>query len=400
MKVKKNIDIYLTSKRPVRTIDVVQFDTGVQLVFTLKDFTIPDGSSATLYVQKPSGRFVYQDFNITVAINTITIDLENQALTEYGEISYQVSIENGTDTVTTFTGMMIVQRSLKDSGAIKSGTVVRAFDELTVEKLAEFQARAETAANGVIATIPEDYTEMTAKVNESANAIKGKLSGAVVVADDVSPVEHYPNVKVHGKNLFDISKISVMSPSVSAYVSTVGDDYIIITTPNGYTSNGYCTISRPLKEFCPSLEIGKTYVVNAITASNSANIYLPKVGKSWVFGQKMIMTEDILNSSVTFYGLSAQHNQGVGNCKISNIQIEEGSTATEYTPYVDPSTVKVTAGGVTYTPNTDGTINGISSTVLADGISTEAEGITIECEYNKDTNKVISKLADALGITI
>ena len=84
MKVTKNIDIYLIGKRPVKVIDVVQYDTGIQLVFTVKDFTIPSGATATLYVQKPSGKFVYQKENITIANNTITVDLENQALTEYG----------------------------------------------------------------------------------------------------------------------------------------------------------------------------------------------------------------------------------------------------------------------------------------------------------------------------
>ena len=61
MKATKEIEIYLTKKRNVRQIDVVQYDTGIQLVFTVKDFTIPSGATATLYVQKPSGKFVYQE---------------------------------------------------------------------------------------------------------------------------------------------------------------------------------------------------------------------------------------------------------------------------------------------------------------------------------------------------
>jgi len=116
MKVTKQIEVYLLRKRNIRPVDVVQYDTGVELVFSVKDFVIPGGTTATLYVQKPSGKFVYQEKNITVASDTVTVDLENQAITEYGRVGYQVTLKNGSDTVTTFAGLMNVEKSLKDSG--------------------------------------------------------------------------------------------------------------------------------------------------------------------------------------------------------------------------------------------------------------------------------------------
>lgn len=384
MKVKKNIDIYLTSKRPVRTIDVVQYDTGIQLVFTVKDFTLPSGSSATLFVQKPSGKFVYQNDNITVAENAITISLENQALTEYGEIPYQVSIENGTDTVTTFTGLMNVQRSLKDSGAIKSGTVVRAFDELTVEKLAEFQARAETAANGVIATIPEDYTEMTAKVNESANAIKGSLSGAVVRVDDVSPVEHYPKVKVIcpedvdpstvtvtrcGKNLLNLDNVTGnVSGTYRGWLVNPEEDNIVMSISDNDPSIAMTGIYLGLNE-------------NGINAN---------YGYEWIVEDGKINRE-YLSGKYKYVSIFPNNDYTVNQLKKRfNIQVEFGTEPTTYEP----------SSHQQQTPNTDGTINGITSLSPTMTLLTDTEGVTIECEYNKDTNKVISKLAEALGITI
>jgi hypothetical protein len=70
-------------------------------------------------------------------------------------------------------------------------------------------------------------------------------------------------------------------------------------------------------------------------------MYLPGIQKSWIFGMAMVMTEAILNSAMTFYGLSAMGGYGTGDCRISNIQIETGETATDYEPYIDPSTVTV-----------------------------------------------------------
>ena len=181
--------------------------------------------------------------------------------------------------------------------------------------------------------------------NVTANAIKETASGEIIRVDDVSHFEHQMNVKVHGKNFFDISKIRTTTSPVNAVISEVGEDYIIITTNDDYTGNGFSTTTQPLKEVCPNLEIGKTYTLSATTESNSTNIYFSGIGKSWVFGKTMVVTEELLNSPLTFYGLSTMHGYGTGDCRISNIQIEEGETATEYEPYIAPETVKVTRCG-------------------------------------------------------
>lgn len=406
MKVTKNIDIYLTNKRPVKTIDVVQGDTGIQLVFTLKDFTIPSGSKATLYVQKPSGKFVYQNENITVLANTITIDLENQALTEYGEIPYQVSIENGADTVTTFTGIMIVQPSLKDSGAIKSGTVVRAFDELTVEKLAEFQERAETAATGVIATIPEDYTKVTAKVNQLANAIKGNLSGEVVAADDVSPVEHEMVVKVVcpdgiepttvnvrrcGKNLFDITNFIGKVNTVNGVTAQVMEDGCVHVSGSPIDTSVSTTIDLSHNKDTQKFPKG-TYVYsnNAIRANENI-LCFPQANNSitgsWL--ANFLPTGGEISTEFSIRHIVVFIKQGVTGDVSSKfyLQVESGNNATEFEPFKDIST---------HTPSSDGTVSGMTSLSPNMTILTDTDGVTIECEYNKDTNKVIQKLVNAI----
>lgn len=213
---------------------------------------------------------------------------------------------------------------------------------------AQDDAMAQIEAKGAstLATIPEGYTAVQNAVRGAANAIRGKVSGEVIRVDDVSPMEHHPVVKVHGKNLFDTSKIQVMpESSQNAYVREVGTGYIIVTTRTGYTGNGFCTIKQTLREVCPSLEVGKTYTLTATTESTSVNIYLYIPQAVWLFGKPMIVTEEMLNSAVTFYGLSERDGMGTGDCIISNIQIEEGAVATEYTPYVDPTTVTVTRCG-------------------------------------------------------
>lgn len=347
MKSTRQIDIYLTKKSNVRLIDVVQYDTGIHLVFTVKDFDLPSGATAKLYVQKPSGKFVFQEDGITVVDNTILINLENQAITEHGKVPYQVSITNGSDMITTFTGLMMVEKSLKDASAIESKTVIRAFDEVVSDHVAEFQAKAEQIVQACIATIPEDYTVMEAKVNEAANAIKGSASGAVVAVGDVSPVVHSPVVKVHGKNLIPYGTIS-------------------------FTKNQSCLLDNPLP--------AGTYTISAhITSSDTDSVYsaVSINNKSEVMkyialkrGVRVSSTFTV-DKPITNIDFCAAYNYAQGesdSATWADIQIEEGATATDYEPYIDPSTVTVRRCGKNLFPKSEPmTVHGMTMTVNEDG---------------------------------
>ena len=531
MKATKNIDIYAINKKPVKVIDVVQYDTGIRLVFNVKDYTIPADSTATLYVQKPSGKFVYQEENITVADNTIIVNLENQALTEYGKVPYQVTISSESDTITTFTGLMIVERSLKDAGAVESKTVQKAFDKLTAEKLEELQTNAETVVNAEIATIPDDYTELSAKVNESANAIKGKLLGAVVRSDDVSPSEHEMVVEVHSKNRWTTdltypTKNIEYDASTQVYTFNGVTNAILYTLPKPIPKGTIVTITAyVLSGKVTSLGDGGLafggYYKGVTDASWQGYINIPKMTNTdiagRVYSQTVETTEDVTHFYAFIYASSAEIHEPL---KVK-FQYEIGETATEYTPYVDPSTAKVTRcgknlvdlggfefndshythiryfgdsssdafydflkrntgksivmsmtttgektgidigsiryygddnnlicaivpgvahtikvlpdkytcsyiyggtegatvkniqvefgtvatgfepyNGTEYIPTSDGEVVGVTSLSPNMTILTDTEGVVVECEYNKDTNKVIQKIANALGITI
>lgn len=342
MKATKQIDIYLTGKRNVRVIDVVQYDTGIQLVFTVKDFTIPSGVNATLYVQKPSGKFVYQEDGITVSGNVVTVDLHNQANTEHGKVPYQVSITSGSDVITTFTGLMMVEKSLKDAGATESKTVIRAFDESVSDHVAEFQTKAEQIVAACIATIPDDYSTMEAKVNQLANAVKGYLSGAVVFADDVSPVEHNMTVWVHGKNLLKPEiKDHVEGSDVNQVwqcTGTVADDGKITLTNTATSGVAYARIGTL------TLKKGKTY---RFSRKDSVNV---SMCIAWY--KDTTITAYDLNSTITpsqdteiDIALYMSDISTVGNVTSTYVQMEYGTTATEYEAYIDPATAVLSRHG-------------------------------------------------------
>ena len=281
------------------------------------------------------------DWNTTMASGEVLEGLDP----DVGDVLADTS-----DVVTQLREMVTAQTAAVEAAGAAQVDVVEAAGAAAT---AAAQAQIEAKGAATLATIPADYTTLANKTNEQANAIKGHLAGEIVQAGDVSPVEHYLGVKVQGKNLFDTSKIPTATPSVSyAYISEVGADYIVVRTEEGYDGNGYCTVAKTLREACPALEVGKTYVLTAHTESNSTNMYLPGIQKSWIFGKAMVMTEAILNSAMTFYGLSAMEGMGTGDCTISSIQIEEGTEATEYVPYIDPAGVTVTRCGKNLTAHT------------------------------------------------
>lgn len=524
MKVQKHIEVRLLKKRMTCPfVDLVQYDTGVQLVFSLVDFDIPSGTTATLYVQKRSGKFVYQEKGITVSGNEITVNLENQALTEHGETKYQITLKNGTDTVTTFAGVLRVEKSLADANAVESKTVIRAFDEAVADHVAEFQTKAEQIVQACIATIPDDYSTMEAKVKELANAVKGNLSGAVVFADDVSSVEHSPVVWVHGKNILPYPYPQTTYTGNGGTFTAQADGGVLASgTPTDYVSlnlysgvplaksgnlvfsasgeyenvsismvlydgvdnvlfnaeawKGRYPISVNLDEYptavkwlvfikrsSPDVEMtGKIYP--QIELGNTATEYEPYIDPSTVTvkrcGKNLIDVSDItvessnawsnkhlgsfglpsgkytvsldykqlgdvthVSLSARKYGVAEEAYADVSNnaqtgkltmtfeipvgeygamlyvysnctanvrntkCLFSNIQVEVGDIATEFEAYKEATE---------HIPSSDGAVSGLTSVSPCMTILTDTEGAIVECEYNRDTNKVIEKLTNAI----
>lgn len=267
----------------------------------------------------------------------------------------------------------------------------------TVEAVAKIETSVKDVADQVMAA--DEYIK-----NNYANALKGEASGEVVRVDDVSPIEHTAKVKVHGKNLIDVSRFTVQDVSKSCAITKVGDDYIVISTTDDYNGNGHCASSNTLRELCPQMESGKTYVLSATSSAFMQSAYFSSADVYWDFNKSLVVTDELLDCRFDLYGLASIREQGTGDCVISNIQIEEGDTATEYTPYIDPTTVTVTRYGVdesdnplTYTPNSDGTVDGVTSIYPTMTVLTDTEGATVYLDYNRDTNAEIKRMVDLVG---
>lgn len=250
---------------------------------------------------------------------------------------------------------------------------------------ADAQAQIEAKGAATLATIPADYTTLANKTNEQANAIKGQLAGEIVQAGDVSPVEHYLAVKVHGKNRYfsaadytgTLNGIAYTTAQNSAEVlldGTASEESAwtntnTLTLPAGtYTVsvNGLNagTASGDDRLFIRNVDTGEV-VINHVIAGTSRSFVLKTVAAIRVYL--------VLKAGSTYAATTV------------SIQIEDGDVATEYTPYIDPAGVTVTRcgknllpfpyasaeqtyNGVTFTPNEDGSVT-VNGTATGDGIS-------------------------------
>ncbi len=211
--------------------------------------------------------------------------------------------------------------------------------------------------------------------NNFSNALKGYAEGETVVIDDISPIEHKTAVRVHGKNLFS-------GELLGGYFN---DNYFDLLAANP-------SVFKSIKLF---LKAG-TYTISFGTAVNVVRRIIDNA--YYGSGQANISSYTFETTQDGFVGFSFRDTiQNTDWLEETPIQIEKGSTATEFEPFVDPATVTVTeeTTGATYTPNADGVFE-VSSVYPVMTLSTDTEGVTAECEYNIDINKIIIKIVNAI----
>lgn len=322
--------------------------------------------------------------------------------------------------------------------------------------------------------------------NLFANAIKGNLSGAVVVADDVSPVEHNPIVKVHGKNLISYPHNNTTKTENGLTFTDNGDGSITVkgtatavtyydlckfssrffsgghryfnamsnaVTFEGYTvkdcsvqqresGNTFChlviTAGQTVdKTFYPQVEIG-TAATEYTPYIDPATVTVKRCGKNllslpYYDGQTITrngvtctvnadgsVSVSGTATSTVFFRLS-QMNLGASPILAGNsngvyaltdctydsanhfiyCQVNNGETVNKtFFPQVELGTVKTSfetpKTATTHTPGEDGTVSDMTSLSPNMTILTDTEGVIVECEYIRDTNKVIKKLTNAI----
>lgn len=187
---------------------------------------------------------------------------------------------------------------------------------------------------------------------------------------DISDV----TVRRSGKNSIDYTQVVKTSNSV---VTLIDNGFVV--------EGGYCRIANiPVApntdyylSFTTECLVGNTKYVNV----TGGGTYLAQIsnglGKTFNSGNNTAINANFYSSTST----------ESGKVKFTNIQFELGTQQTEYEPYVPVTEATV---------SDDGIVEGLTSIYPNTVLVTDSENVTLECEYNRDLNKVINNIIDAV----
>lgn len=230
-----------------------------------------------------------------------------------------------------------------------------------------------------------------------ANALKGTAIGSTVRLDDISPFEHEIAVKLSSDTVTDFSGVTLTKYGKNLFRRTaiagdsrgelaVNGNRLIFTSIKGGGSITF-TLGK-YKEF-----VGKdiTISLDFIECKGANRAFTTRLfadstlfqNFSTAVGERSRKTYQIPSNDTAEY-LKVDLYVGYITAAagdyvvIDNMQVEIGNNATEWEEGKEPTA---------HTANADGTVNGVTSVYPTTTLLTDTDGVNIEAEYNKDTNK-------------
>lgn len=209
-----NRDIYVLSSKVKDPIDYVRLTNDIPIVFTFRDYDIPPGSAAQVYVQKPSGKAVYD--KATISGNVVTVTVRDQMFVELGVSNLQIRITQGGEKLVSFSQPVRVHPNYTEGDAQQSQNAGGFFDD--AEQAVE---NANTAA--------ENANSAADAANAAAEAVEGAVS--VVINDNqVSEYTTYSSQKLGNFSQLLTTAKNTFVAAINELVLKIGDLKELATT--------------------------------------------------------------------------------------------------------------------------------------------------------------------------
>lgn len=268
-------------------------------------------------------------------------------------------------------------------------------DAFTYDDFTEEQLDALKGEKGEQGDVNTEYLH-----NNFALAIRNTLSGSTVSANDVSSVEHNLTVKLSSDTITDFSGISVSRHgknllSVMGIWGTVINNAQPIYMKKGetYTFSMESDYTAWRLMFFGT-DINRTPFERSEDNGNNDDYYMDGMYTGGVGRLQDTMNRTgntrtyLCNRDCVVNAIALWNAANETDKTYSNYQLELGSSATDYEPYIDSQTV---------TANADGTVEGLTSVSPNMTVTTDTEGVIIDCTYNADTKMYIdNKIAELL----
>ena len=255
----------------------------------------------------------------------------------------------------------------------------------------------------------------------NAEALKGSASGSSVTIKDISPVEHNVSCIVERKNLLNAMEIASNNDSTDYVKDVENNAFTLRGNEGGQYLAGSGQLMLPytntenITQKGVKVKGGVKYTISfdlliieqGIYNSNISLLIYTSVLGTIPAGVVEGTLGTTVRRSITF---TPTADDAIGFCfrinnnyvTISNIQVEVGTTATDFTPYIEDLSsvaVKVQEAGETFRANSDGTVEGIKSLYPTTTLIPDTEGVIISAEYIKDIDKAFGAVTTAVALT-
>ena len=159
------------------------------IVFHFRDFSIPSGATARVFVAKPDGNAVYD--SATIEGNDVTVDVTEQMFLVLGMTLMQISIFDSEEELVTFAQPVMVEPNLKSGDFPGSATDITFLDDAI--KQANQAVETATAAASQAAQAAQDAEEAVANANKAISSFEFDATPSAEENTLVFPVRQLPN---------------------------------------------------------------------------------------------------------------------------------------------------------------------------------------------------------------
>ena len=142
------------------------------IVFHFRDFSIPSGATARVFVAKPDGNAVYD--SATIEGNDVTVDVIEEMFLVLGMTLMQISIFDGEKKLESFAQPVMVEQNLKAGDLPESTTDVSFLDD-AIEQANEAVNTATTAAQQA-ATAVQNANQAIADANKAISDLNEQIA--------------------------------------------------------------------------------------------------------------------------------------------------------------------------------------------------------------------------------
>lgn len=170
-------DVYVLRDTLKNPISYVRGTDLLPIILHFRDFTIPSGATAKVFVAKNDGNAVYGGATITG--NDVTVDVTQQMFITLGVNLMQVEIDSGNETLVTFEQPVMVTPNLKAGDLPDSTTDVDFIDKIieqAQEAVNDANAALETANTAISGanTAAESANSAAQNANNAAEELQDK----------------------------------------------------------------------------------------------------------------------------------------------------------------------------------------------------------------------------------